>query len=156
MSFSHRFYPLLAAFLGVCALASPSQAALPKTGCDPRPDDERRVYEVVEWLLDKAINSSLPETSSARRNIENFRSEIATVRVCILPAATRIYASGKQRESAAYNAEERMVFINPLQLLETSNLEVRATLLVHEYFGALGYMDENYELTIPLSRLAAL
>jgi len=156
MLFRQRICLILTVFFGASALIPPASAAFQKTGCDSRPKDERQVYEAVKWLLDSALNSSLPKTSPARRNIETFRAEITTVRVCILPATTRIYASGKQRESAAYNAEERMVFVNPLQLLETSNLEVRATLLVHEYLGALGYLDENYELTVPLSRIANL
>lgn len=60
-----------------------------------------------------------------------------------------------RRITSVYNVEERMVIINMLSLQNLVNQPVPMFgWALHEGLGALGYLDENYELTTSLQFLA--
>ena len=57
--------------------------------------------------------------------------------------------SGEPRASSIYLVEERTVVFNDLTLAYTSDW-VLPLVALHESLGALGYIDENYEITLSL------
>lgn len=79
-------------------------------------------------------------------NYDELAKEIASVQLCQNVSETPLTGSGS-RHGSVYFTKERIVVFNSLRVWELENSPEIGLLLMHEYLGALGYPDENYQIT---------
>lgn len=84
-------------------------------------------------------------------DFEKIKNEINNVKVCVNLSTKPIYGSGV-RTGSVYLTEEKTIIFNLVRYKAVDNQTQGADMglalnMLHEFLGALGYPDENYEIT---------
>lgn len=79
-------------------------------------------------------------------DLSTIKKEIRSVRLCVSLGPTALTGSGS-RQGSVYFTRERIIVFNHERLVRLADTPEISLLLLHEILGALGYPDENYELT---------
>lgn len=121
-----------------------------------RVDEKFRVAvsTAIKGWVANPINNHKRSSQISWLDLNKFLSEVDQVNVYINPTNRAVIGSGN-RTGGVYFNEEKKVIIN-LSLFEALTRKSESTsttlvgsgmLLMHEYLGALGYPDENYEIS---------
>jgi len=117
---------------------------------DPKyvtPVDEEsgeRVIGQVRTVIDKALAKGVSQVGAL--DLRKLRREIQTVKILIVNFGAQAVGVGKftMRLGSVYFSETKSLYLNQNVLFS----EARAwPMLIHEFLGALGYNDENYQLS---------
>lgn len=98
-------------------------------------------------VIDKVIANEVHEIGSL--NMVDLKKELNQVEYALMPYGF-LMGSGGRRSTSIYFVEHKRVIINEMSLQQAVGRSNILAWTLHEAFGALGYLDENYELSLPL------
>jgi hypothetical protein len=122
-----------------------------------RPQDRAHVaadfYSAGQVIPEKLI--SLGHGKLGRLNLKNFLIQMKAVRLSVQATTEFDQADGSQRASAHWHrdASESSITVSQKMWLYTIS-KVKPSMALHEYLGALGYDDQNYNLSTSLLLLS--
>jgi hypothetical protein len=114
---------------------------LPQRLVHLEPRDKESYYQQLE-----AVFNLVPAFKTGWVDSKQIIREIRSIRLCVNATNTPLTGSGS-RHGSVYFTKERIIVLNRDRILERNGSPENALLLIHETLGALGYPDENYQLT---------
>ncbi len=105
------------------------------------PRDKESYYQQLEGIF-----TLIPPFKTAWVDSKQIIREIRSIRLCVNATNTPLTGSGS-RYGSVYFTKERIIVLNRDRILERNDTPENSLLLIHETLGALGYPDENYQLT---------
>jgi hypothetical protein len=110
-------------------------------------------YSAGQVIPEKLI--SLGHSEFGRLNLKTFIHQMKTVRLSVQATTEFDQADGSQRVSAHWHRDASGSSITVSQKMWFYTIsEVKPSMALHEYLGALGYDDQNYNLSTSLLLLA--
>jgi len=134
--------------LVICGFAG-YLAHAPAHAQSPEPNVTGSPFHVINSLLEKGIDRV------GAIDLQELKQKFRQVKVMALP----IYpvggnsASMGTRDAAIFIVEKEMVVLSVYRLAEMSEYQ-QSAILTHEHLSALGYVDDDYQMTAPLLLLA--
>lgn len=114
---------------------------LPVSLAHLEPRDKESYYQQLEQVFTR-----IPPFKASWVDSKKIIREIRSIRLCVNTGTTPLTGSGS-RHGSVYFTKERIIILNRDRILERNDTPENSLLLIHETLGALGYPDENYQLT---------
>lgn len=103
--------------------------------------------------IDRLISKDI--TTLGGLNLEKLRSQLGEVNWFVNQRQGFLGGSGGNRMTSIYLVEQKAVVVNFLALQQAAGQRIDAWAL-HEGFGALGYDDENYQMSSTIEYLSLI
>ncbi len=123
-----------------------STSSLAQLSCLKKSDLSQLESLVIKNVLGK--NPGAGFTPSIQRATLNILSDISRIRICIFPNGFFPSSDGF-RYGSIYDRQTKTVIVNSLTFDDAPS-GTPDLLLFHEFLGAAGYMDHDYQLTLSL------
>lgn len=88
-------------------------------------------------------------------NLVTLKKEVSTLNWRLIQATNIEAGSEGSRSTAVYSIGDKLIIMSLEEWLNTEP-SLRAIIALHEALGALGYSDENYQISVALAQLNAL
>jgi hypothetical protein len=102
--------------------------------------------EILYLNLNEILNMLETRASLKVIDVEKLKNEILTVNLCVNISNEALVGSGSRKGSVYFRKEHTIVF-NSKKLFSHKNSPGTALTMLHEFLGALGYPDQNYEIS---------